>query len=112
MIDPSTKKSRRITSTGTQNVDPDWGLDGRIVYTTKRGGSSYIAVLDPAEGDKTSRLVTEAGNWEHPTWAKDMRHVIAERDGILYLIDTAENPDKPIKLFTIPGKTITPSLSR
>ena len=112
VIDSATKKSRRITSSGTQNIDPDWGPDGRITYITKRSGKTYVAVLDPAEGDKTARLATEAGNWEHPSWARDMRHIIAERDGVLYSIDTMENGDAPVKLFSIPGKMITPSLSR
>ena len=112
VIDPAIKKSRRITSSGTQNIDPDWGPDGRITYITKRAGKTYVAVLDPAEGDKAARLVTEAGNWEHPSWARDMRHIIAERDGVLYSIDTMENGDAPVKLFSIPGKMITPSLSR
>ena len=112
VIDPAIKKSRRITSSGTQNIDPDWGPDGRITYITKRSGKTYVAVLDPAEGDKAARLVTEAGNWEHPSWARDMRHIIAERDGVLYSIDTMENGDAPVKLFSIPGKMITPSLSR
>ncbi len=112
VVDAATKKTRRITSSGTQNIDPDWGPDGRIAYITKRSGKTYVAVLDPAEGDRTARLVTDAGNWEHPSWARDMRHIIAERDGVLYSIDTMENGDSPVKLFSIPGKMITPSLSR
>ena len=112
VVDAATKKTRRITSSGTQNIDPDWGPDGRIAYITKRSGKTYVAVLDPAEGDRTARLVTDAGNWEHPSWARDMRHIIAERDGVLYSIDTMENGDSPVKLFSVPGKMITPSLSR
>ena len=112
VVDAATKKTRRITSSGTQNIDPDWGSDGRIAYITKRSGKTYVAVLDPAEGDRTARLVTDAGNWEHPSWARDMRHIIAERDGVLYSIDTMENGDSPVKLFSVPGKMITPSLSR
>lgn len=112
IIDPATKTKRRITSTGSQNVDPDWGVDGRIAYTTKRGGDSYISVISPAQGDKEARLVTEPGRWEHPSWAPDARHLVAERDGVLYLIDTDENGEKPIRLFTIPGKCITPTWSR
>lgn len=112
VIDAATKSKRRLTSTGNQNVDPDWGADGRITYTTKRGGNSYIAVMNPSEGDKSARLVTEPGRWEHPSWAPDRRHVVAECDGILYLVDTDENADKPVKLFSIPGKCITPTWSR
>ena len=112
VIDAATKSKRRLTSTGNQNVDPDWGADGRITYTTKRGGNSYIAVMNPSEGDKSARLVTEPGRWEHPSWAPDRRHVVAECDGILYLVDTDENADKPVRLFSIPGKCITPTWSR
>jgi TolB protein len=112
IIDVATKAKRRITSSGSQNVDPDWGSDGRITYTTKRGGNSYIAVMNPSEGDKSARLVTEPGRWEHPSWAPDRRHVVAECDGILYLVDTDENADKPVRLFSIPGKCITPTWSR
>lgn len=112
IIDAATKSKRRVTSIGSQNVDPDWGGDGRIVYTTKRGGDSFIAVMNPAEGDKSARLVAGPGRWEHPSWAPDRRHVVAECDGVLYLIDTDEGADKPIKLFTIPGKCITPTWKR
>lgn len=112
VINAATKAKRRLTSTGYQNVDPDWGTDGRIAYTTRRNGNAYIAVMSPADGDKSARLVTEPGKWEHPSWAADRRHIVAERDGVLYLIDTEEGADKPIRLFSIPGKCITPSWSR
>lgn len=112
VVDVATKAKRRITSAGTQNVDPDWGPDGAIAYTTKRGGLAQIAVLSPAEGDKSARLVTKPGAWEHPTWTRDGRHVIAERDGALFLVDTAEQGDDPVQLFTVKGRCITPSISR
>lgn len=115
IIDAETKAKRRLTSMGSQNVDPDWGPDGRIVYASRRAGGNQIAVITPAEGEASVRLVTEPGNWEHPTWARDRRHVVAERDGTLYLIDTLDQggaPAAPVKLFTMPGKCMTPSWSR
>lgn len=116
IIDAATKAKRRLTSSGSRNVDPDWGSDGRIVFTTGRGGQNQIAVISPAEGEASLRLVTAPGTWEHPTWARDRRHVIAERDGVLFLIDTLEQDDgspvAPVKLFTLPAKCITPSWSR
>ena len=102
VIDIATRKSRRLTSKGTQNVEPDWGKDGRIAYVTRRGGA-YVAVMNPAEGDRTARLVTEASNWEHPTWTRDSRHVIANRDKALFSIDTLEDGDKPRQLFSASG---------
>lgn len=110
-INPVTKDKRRLTSQGN-NVDPDWGPDGRIVYTTRRAGQSQIAVMTSADGDKSAQLVTEPGTWEHPTWAADGRHVVAERDGALFMIDTLEGGDEPRQLFTLSGKCITPSFLR
>jgi len=102
VIDIATRKTRRLTSKGTQNVDPDWGKDARIAYVTRRGGA-YVAVMSPAEGDKTAQLVTEASNWEHPTWTRDSRHVIANRDKALFSIDTMPDGDKPRQLFSANG---------
>ena len=112
IVDVASKATRRITSQGTQNVDPDWGADGRIAYVSKRAGGRQIAVMDPSVGDRTARLVTKPGNWEHPTWARDGRHLAAESDGVLYLIDTEEGGDAPRQLFKIAGRAITPSWSK
>lgn len=112
IVDVASKSKRRVTSSGMQNVDPDWGQDGTIAYVTKRGGQSQIAVLTPADGDSTARLVTAPGSWEHPSWSRDRRHVVAERDGALFLVDTAQDGDDPVQLFTIQGRCITPSWSR
>ncbi len=109
IIDAASKSKRRVTASGSQNVDPDWCADGRIAYATKRGGQSQIAVVSPAEGDKSASLVTEPGSWEHPSWSRDRRHLVAERDGALFLVDTADGASKPVRLFTIDGKCTMPS---
>lgn len=111
VIRPATREKRRLTSQGN-NVDPDWGPDGRIAYTTRRGGQSQIAVMSAADGDKSARLVTKPGSWEHPTWAADGRHIVAERDGALFIIDTLEGGDEPKQLFSLGDKCITPSFQR
>ena len=111
VIDVASGKKRRLTSKGSQNVDPDWGSDGRIAYITKRGGSQ-VAVLDPSSGDASARLITDPGNWEHPSWSKDSRHVVAGRDKALFVVDTAENGDKPRQMFHANGNWITPTWSR
>lgn len=107
VIDVATKAKRRLTSRGSQNVDPDWGRDGRIAYITKRGGSQ-VAVMDPAEGDATAELVTEPANWEHPSWSRDMRHLAANRDRALFVIDTLKDGDKPRQVFHANGNWISP----
>lgn len=110
VVNVATKAKRRLTSKGSQNLDPDWGNDGRIAYITKRQGLSYVAVIDPAKGESSSRLVSEGGTWEHPSWSRDCRHAVASRDKALFIVDTAEdNPDKPVQLTRMNGNLITPS---
>ena len=108
VIDVATREKRRLTSKGSQNVDPDWGKDGRIAYITKRGGAQ-VAVMNPAEGDATAELVTEVSNWEHPSWSRDMRHLTANRDKALFVIDTLKDGDKPRQMFFANGNWISPS---
>lgn len=114
VIDVASKSKRRLTSKGSQNVDPDWGPDGRITYITKRGGAQ-IAVIDPAKGEASVKLVTEPGNWEHPSWSRDSRNLVASRDRALFVVDTemqGDVPSKPIRVFYAEGNWITPSWSK
>ena len=115
VIDVATKEKRRVTSKGSQNVDPDWGADGRLTYITKRGGLSQVAVMDPKVGDASAKLVTSPGSWEHPAWARDGRHVVAGRDKALFVVDTVEKEkggDEPRQMFKANGNWITPTLMR
>ena len=115
VIDVATKEKRRVTTKGSQNVDPDWGADGRLTYITKRGGLSQVAVMDPKVGDSSARLVTAPGSWEHPAWARDGRHVVAGRDKALFVVDTVEKEnggDEPRQMFRANGNWITPTLMR
>ena len=115
VIDVATKEKRRVTAKGTQNVDPDWGADGRLTYITKRGGLSQVAVMDPKVGDSSAKLVTSPGSWEHPAWARDGRHVVAGRDKALFVVDTVEKADggdEPRQMFKANGNWITPTLMR
>lgn len=108
VIDVATKAKRRLTSRGRENIDPDWGADGRIAYITKRGGAQ-VAVMSPADGDASAELVTEPANWEHPSWARDSRHLVANRDRALFLIDTLKDGDKPRQVFHANGNWISPT---
>lgn len=115
VIDVATKERRRITAKGSQNVDPDWGADGRLTYITKRGGLAQVAVMDPKTGDSTAKLITTPGSWEHPVWARDKRHVVAGRDKALFVVDTvdkANGGDEPQQMFRAAGNWITPTLMR
>ena len=108
VVDVATRQKRRLTSRGSMNFDPDWGKDGRIAYITRRG-AAQVAVMSPNSGDASAQLVTEQSNWEHPSWSRDGRHLVANRDRALFLIDTLEDGDKPRQLFTANGNWISPS---
>jgi len=112
LLDVASKKSTRLTSVGSQNTNPDWGADGRIVYASKRGGQNVLVVMDPAKGEAGAQVVTKPGSWEHPSWAADCRHVIAERDGALFIVDTDPNGDPPVQLFRNQGFWMNPAWSR
>ena len=115
VIDVATKERRRVTAKGSQNVDPDWGADGRLAYITKRGGLAQVAVMDPRVGDSAAKMITTPGSWEHPVWARDKRHVVAGRDKALFVVDTvdkANGGDEPRQMFRAAGNWITPTLMR
>ena len=115
VIDVATKERRRVTAKGSQNVDPDWGADGRLAYITKRGGLAQIAVMNPKADDSTAKLITTPGSWEHPVWARDKRHVVAGRDKALFVVDTvdkANGGEEPWQMFHAAGNWITPTLMR
>ena len=59
---------------------------------------------------------TEGGSWEHPSWAADGRHVVAESNGAIYIVDTdpevVEAKERPIQLFRNAGHWMNPSWCR
>ena len=112
LLDVATKQSRRLTNAGGENTNPDWGLDGRLTWATKRGGLYYIAVMDPLKGESSARLVTEGGSWEHPSWAADGRHIVAAQNKALFLVDSDPDGDKPVQMFLNQGNWMNPALSK
>lgn len=91
----------RLTTTGAQNVAPDWGANNLIACQTLLGGKFQISVIDPAT--KQSRIITDlAAAYEEPSWAPDGRHIAAARavnyQYSVYLLDTMG--DKPVALTT------------
>lgn len=111
VIDVATRQKRRLTSRGRENVDPDWGADGRITYITKRGGAQ-VAVMDANAGDAGAVLVTGEGGWEHPSWSRNQRHLTANRDKALFIVDTKPLPngkfEDPKRMFSANGNFISP----
>jgi TolB protein len=106
-------RPRRLTAGGDENVAPDWGSNGRIVYCTRQGGQYRIAVLDPATGQSQVLPVADGANYEDPSWAPDGRHIACTRTANyrsqVYLLDTMG--DAPIALSNSPGDWYSPSWS-
>lgn len=103
----------RLTSTGTQNVAPDWGTNGLIAFQTLSGGRFQIAILDPRT--RESRIITPFdAAYEDPSWAPDGRHIAAARSvnyqSSIYLLDTGG--DAPVRLTAQSGDWTMPAWSR
>ena len=109
VVDVASRQSRRLTLSGEENVNPDWGKAGLIAYATKRGGAYQIATMDPRVGDRSSKLVPGPGSCEHPSWAPDGRHIVCSSGSALYMLDTLGDP--AIRLFNSPGNWMSPDWS-
>lgn len=110
IVDVATRRSRRLTYRGSENVNPDWNEKGKIVYATKDGGSYRIAVLDPAAGSDSGReLIDGSAGFEHPSWAPDSRHVVCSNGSTLYMLDTLGDPAE--RLVYAAGRWISPDWS-
>jgi TolB protein len=109
IVDVASKQSRRLTYKGSENVNPDWSAKGQIVYATKRGGGSQIATVDPRVGEGSCELVSPAGDYEHPSWARDSRHIVCSSRSTLYILDTLGDP--AVRLITVAGNWISPDWS-
>jgi TolB protein len=109
IVDAASKQSRRLTYKGSENVNPDWNAKGKIVYATKRGGAYQIAVADPRSGDGAAELISPPGDYEHPSWAPDSRHIVCSSRSSLYILDTLGDP--AVRLINLAGNWISPDWS-
>ena len=109
IVDVGTRASRRLTYKGMENVNPDWSAKGKIVYATKRGGGYQIAVIDPRVGEGSCELLAQSGDYEHPSWAPDGRHVVCSSRSTLYILDTLGDP--AVRLINIAGNWMSPDWS-
>ncbi|MEI6564470.1 MAG: hypothetical protein WCO42_09230 [bacterium] len=102
--------SRRLTSRGKENVDPDWGANNLIAFCSRRSGLYSIYVINPATMEE--RVVSSSdANYEDPSWASDGRHIVcSKREGSvsrIYLLDTMGDP--PVCLTPYGGSWFAPS---
>ncbi len=78
IMDRSGGEPRRITSSGSQNVDPDWGPNGFIAYSSQVGKIFQIFVLHPTTL-ATQQITPTDASYEDPSWAPDGRHLVCTR---------------------------------
>ena len=102
---------RRLTFKGSENVEPDWGTDGRIVYSSKRGGRYQLCLA--TAGGEGEQLTSDGYDHEDPSWAPDNRHVVYTKTGgyqsSLYVFDTEEKTE--VKLTGLGGNCYSASWS-
>ena len=113
ILDRGGGRPRRSTSIGTENVAPDWGVNGKIVHGSRRDGRYQVAVLDPDTGRSTVIPTFDNAEYENPSWAPDGRHIACSRThgyrtGV-YILDTMG--DRPIALIEHQGDWFSPSWS-
>jgi TolB protein len=81
----------RIAVGGSQNVDPDWGSNGYLVYSSLMGGTFQLYVLNPVSGE-ARQITREDANYEDPCWAPDGRHIFCVRrqnyQSRIFIVDT------------------------
>lgn len=103
---------KRVSMRGTENVNPDWGPDGRLVYSSRREGRYQVCVLNPATGEET-QLTGGGADYEEPSWAPNGRHIVVARTAgyhtDLYILDTLGDPE--VRLTKLPGDWYSPAWS-
>jgi len=105
-------KSKRLSSSGSENVAPDWGKNGAIAYSSRVGGRYRIVVAHP--GNRSVRVLeTDWADYEDPSWAPDGRHIVCSRTAnyrsSIYLLDTLK--DSPVALISGSSNWYSPACS-
>lgn len=112
VVGSSGGERKRIAFRGTENVSPDWGTDGRIVYSSRRNRKYEICVFDPRTG-KDVQVTSGGADHESPTWAPDARHIVCSRTvgyhSEVYILDTLGGA--PVRLISLDGEWHSPAWS-
>ncbi len=99
VVDRNGQGMRRLTRRGRDNVSPDWGPDGRIIFSSRRGTHYQLVLLDPDTGEETV-LTSDPVDHEDPSWAPDGRHLAFTRKSggrsAIYMLDTLTGSSVPL----------------
>jgi len=114
IIGRSGGEPRRIAVGGAQNVDPDWGANGYIVYSSLIGGQFQLFVFNPATGE-TRQISRDDANYEDPTWAPDGRHIFCVRrqnyHSRIFIVDTLSSSCINLMAESEKGDWLSPDCS-
>jgi len=114
IIGRSGGEPRRIAVGGAQNVDPDWGANGYIVYSSLFGGQFQVFVLNPASG-QTRQISSNDANYEDPSWAPDGRHIFCVRrqdyHSRIFIVDTLSSACINLMAESEKGDWLSPDCS-
>ena len=115
IIAASGGEARRLTSRGSQNVDPDWGSNGFIACSCYEGGVYRITVINPTTREQ--HMVSPAdADYEDPSWAPDGRHIFCVRTqnyrSRIFVIDTLTGNSLPLLPESVPGDWTAPDCSK
>lgn len=106
-------KPQRISSSGSENVSPNWGPNGLIVYSSRQSGRYKIVICD-INNRSSKTLSLDNADYEDPYWTPDGRHIVASRSinyrSSIYLLDTLE--ERSIPLVNVKGDWYSPSCTR
>jgi TolB protein len=99
ILNRETGASSKLAVSGTENVSPSWGPDGRIAFCSRRAGRYRICLYAPESGEVTD-LTGDGDNFEDPSWAPDGRHIACTRTSgggnTIYILDTLGKPSIPL----------------
>lgn len=109
-VDVRSRRSRRITFQGSENVSPDFSCDGQLAWISKRSGGNRVYRMQFQSGEGSAQAVDAPWGAEDPSWAVDNRHLVCHAGGALYILDTMG--DEPVRLFSHPGNWMSPDWSK
>ncbi len=99
---------RRLSETGSKNVQPMWTTDGaRVVYVSDRSGSENLWI-QPADGGAATRLTAfDEGRVLFPRISADTDLVVFERDFGIWSMQLPDGEPRPVPV-TLRGAAQTP----
>jgi len=109
IISASGGKPRSITSSSFSQycTSPCWSPDGKKIAFVAKMGANYDICLYNFENRQTYQLTNNPSNDEHPSWARNSRHLAFCRGGQrIMLLDSESGKESP--LVIAPQKCTSP----